>query len=169
MNYYIKRMSQEKFRMKVKKEQAVQSKKYINDYQKKTSILTNNEKAYFRLIRSAMKETNYIVYPQVLLATVIQINSNEANKGALFKIIDFCILNKFTLEPVCMIEINDSSHNSYDRIERDEKVKSILKSCNLPLLTINTFARCTNIMIRDRVIKLIELSKTQEANISLNK
>ncbi|MEG2451175.1 MAG: DUF2726 domain-containing protein [Clostridia bacterium] len=106
-----------------------------NVYIKKNSLLSKAEKAVFSSILDAVSGTNLLVYPQINLATVIN-KMNGFYQNELYRNIDFGIFDRTTLEPLLMIELNDKTHAQRKRAIRDKKVKNILASCNLPLLTI---------------------------------
>ena len=55
------------------------------------------------------------------------------------KHIDFLICNSY-FNPVIAIELNGSSHNRPDRIDRDNLVSEIFKVANLPLEVVNVGA-----------------------------
>ncbi|MBO5713190.1 MAG: DUF2726 domain-containing protein, partial [Clostridia bacterium] len=67
------------------------------------------------------------------------IERKEVHKfqSELTRIVDFGIFSP-EYSPILLIEINDASHLKKDRKERDLKVKYILKSAKIPLLTIWT-------------------------------
>lgn len=110
----------------------------INEYNKK-SIMTENEKYFYNIFNKHFSK-DYLILPQVNLATIINKNKefekqyqNELNRN-----IDFGIFDKENLTPLLLIEINDNSHNRKDRIKRDYKVKEICKNANLNLITFYT-------------------------------
>jgi very-short-patch-repair endonuclease len=51
---------------------------------------------------------------------------------------DFVICDKQKIEPLLVIELDDSSHSYYKRQERDEFIDDILKSANLEILHVKT-------------------------------
>lgn len=105
-------------------------------YCKKTSLMTRSEKILFNKIQEAIKGTNLIVLPQINLATII--HKSSLKRPELFRNIDFGIFQNNTFEPLCLIELNDKSHEEPERIARDINVKKILEACNLPLITLYT-------------------------------
>lgn len=154
----IKYISREVDRQTIKVKQEIKFKEKNNVYRKRNSLLTVVEKNYYRFISNAIKDTEYIVLPQINLATIIEKISQGYN-NELFRNIDFGIFDKSTLEPLCMIEINDTSHDKYNRMERDQKVKNILSMCNLPLLTLHTTCRYTNLQFMQMLSYKINKAK----------
>ena len=70
------------------------------------------------------------------LASVIQKESAKY-RTELFRNIDFGIFSK-DFELLLLIELNDKSHMQRNRKIRDNKIKNILKDCNIPFLTFYT-------------------------------
>ena len=102
-------------------------------YYKKQSLLTATEVRYFQILNSLLGE-NYLVYPQINLASVLDKEGGGNFRTELFRNIDFGVFD-FTFRPILLIEINDNSHLRPDRAERDAKVLEICKSAKIPLVT----------------------------------
>ena len=104
------------------------------EYKIKESLMTACELEYYRAIYAVLP-TQYILQPQVNLATIITKIGNERYANELFRNIDFCIFNQ-NFKPLILIEINDASHSTEkSRIARDYKVKDICASADIPLIT----------------------------------
>lgn len=106
-------------------------------YKLKSHYMTTTEKMFYNNFCEILKNTDYIVIPQVNLATIIDkvSNNNDIWRSELFHNIDFCIFNKDTFLPVLLIEINDNRHYSDWKVrKRDEKVENICKEVNLPFI-----------------------------------
>ncbi len=112
-------------------------KKFNYKYKKINCLMTNTELKYFTAIKSILGSTPYILQPQVSLSSIVKRAEIHKYQSELSRIVDFCV---FSAEycPLLVIEINDSSHLKKTRKDRDEKVKYILKSAKIPLLTIWT-------------------------------
>lgn len=103
-----------------------------NIYQKKKYWLTNAERIFFARLRQIVNTDRYEIIPQVNLATVIY-KYGSRYQNELYRNIDYCIFDR-EYKPLVLIELNDSSHNKQDRIERDYKVTQICKLARIPLL-----------------------------------
>lgn len=107
-------------------------KNYTTAY-KKEYLLTVNEKHQYWQIRRWADAKNLIVFTKVRLADLIspRYNSND-NKTLFWKIqakhVDFVICDE-RINVVCIIELQDNSHQRTDRIERDKFVREVLESC----------------------------------------
>ena len=119
-----------------------------NQYEQKR-LITKNEEQYEAIIRKYIPQ-NYTLQPQICLASVIQKNYKNQHATELFRIVDFGIFDE-ERKTVCLIEINDSSHEQHDRIIRDLKVKELCKSANIPLLTFWTRNGINELYIKQRL------------------
>ncbi|WP_345830360.1 DUF2726 domain-containing protein [Erwinia sp. HDF1-3R] len=50
---------------------------------------------------------------------------------------DYVLVSKKTNRIVCVIELNDASHNEAGRIERDKKLEALMSTCAIPFLPVN--------------------------------
>lgn len=101
-------------------------------YTAKDALLTQTEIKYFDIIRGIIGD-NYIVYPQINLASVIE-KEGAGARTELFRNIDFGVFD-YNYKIVLLIEINDATHLRKDRKERDKKVARICKKAKIPLVT----------------------------------
>ncbi|EAA6843022.1 hypothetical protein DRX19_18670 [Salmonella enterica subsp. enterica] len=111
------------------------------DYVRK-NFLTDRERKFFeRVILSVSIE--YFVFPQVRLVDIITPSvSRSKNSSLYFKLfrslsqysVDFIIVRKSDYHVVCVIELDDSTHNRADRIKRDLKVNAALESADIFIL-----------------------------------
>lgn len=102
-------------------------------YNTKPSLLTEIEKNFYSAIKEVLPE-GYCLFPQINLAAVISKDDNSAFQNELFRNIDFLITSS-EFKPLIFIEINDSSHNSSQRKERDLKVHNICEEAGIPIIT----------------------------------
>lgn len=105
-------------------------------YVKKTSVMTPSEQKYFWKLEQQYGQTHFILC-QVALGRIINTTDqqnfytywNKINK----KSIDFVIVDKQTLQTVKLIELNDYTHNSYKRRQRDEYLRKVCEATGLDL------------------------------------
>ena len=102
-------------------------------YQKKY-FMTSSEKIFYQKIMSFNKD--YVVIPQLNLASINE-KKDAKYRTELFRNVDYAIFSK-NFDILLLIELNDITHKNKKRYERDQKVKEILKTCNIPLLTFYT-------------------------------
>lgn len=105
-----------------------------SEYVRKKQLLTPPEQELFAVLKK-INPDKYEVVPQMALVNVIDKKTNTSYRNELFRVCDFCFVDKKTFEPLLLVELNDSSHNRADRAERDEKVAAICEDAGLPLVT----------------------------------
>lgn len=103
-------------------------------YARKPTIVSRAEHEFLQLLRQISPD-KYEVVPQVALLSVIEKKTNTAYRNELFRICDYCFVDRDTFEPLLLVELNDSSHKRSDRKARDEKVAAICADAELPLVT----------------------------------
>lgn len=104
-------------------------------YAVKESFMSEPERRlYARLLRAA--GSDFEVFPQVALASLIDKVNFGSYRNELFRIVDFALCDRRTLKPRLIVELNDASHNRADRIARDEKVRCIAERAGLNVLTL---------------------------------
>lgn len=103
------------------------------DYFVKQRLLTQTELEYYEIIRSLIS-SQYVILPQINLASVIDKKGGSNFRNELFRNIDFGVFDG-DLRPIFLIEINDNTHFRRDRKERDKKVNKICKKAGIPLVT----------------------------------
>lgn len=105
------------------------------DYQVK-AYMTKTERAFGNAIYKELP-TGYKLIPQVCLASIIHKNYNNKYINELFKIVDFAVFNE-NYYPVVLIEVNDDTHKTGERIKRDKKVKELCEEAEIPIITLWT-------------------------------
>lgn len=106
-------------------------------YQKRP-ILTENEKAFFRELKTITERQNLLLFTKVRLADIVEIKSNTKQwqhymNKIQSKHIDFVICNQ-NMDIITVIELDDKSHQRKDRIKRDTFVNEVLKTAGLQII-----------------------------------
>lgn len=104
-------------------------------YEKKC-LMTEIEKKFYDAIKNGVSD-NHIVLPQVNLATIIKKQGDFKYQNELYRNVDFGVFDK-DYNCVLLIEINDETHTDPKRKKRDIKVKEIVQSASIPLVTFYT-------------------------------
>lgn len=94
--------------------------------------MTSYEKKMYDIIKKIGDE--YVVIPQVNLASIIKKKNNNRYYSELFRNIDFAIFNKDMNKVLLLIEINDKTHNKVSRKDRDLKVKKICNDVGINII-----------------------------------
>lgn len=106
-------------------------------YERKREFVTRPEYNFLLTLRQVCPE-KYEVVPQVALLSVIDKKTNTSYRNELFRICDYCFVDKETFEPLLLVELNDRSHLRADRQARDMKVAAICENAGMPLVVFRT-------------------------------
>jgi hypothetical protein len=109
-------------------------------YQRRASLLTPAERKFYRVLQGAVLG-DWPIFAMVRLADLIQVKAQTRNFRKWFnpivaKHIDFVLCDPETLEPRLAIELDDATHDTPKRIERDQLVNAALAAAGLPLLRV---------------------------------
>jgi len=111
-------------------------------YIKKDALFSPAERSFLGVLKIAVDE-NAQIFGKVRVIDAIDtkkgLNKSERTKAKnkiISKHFDFILCDKKDLSILCAIELNDSSHNSKDRIKRDDFLRRICKETKLPLIEI---------------------------------
>lgn len=112
--------------------------RYIKSaYIPKWMFTYNEKRAYYRLEEIASKYNLYVFAKVRLFDLVTPSRNHPKYKTNLYKIqakhVDF-VLTKENLVAKYIIELDDSSHNTRERQERDEFVDTVLRVCGYKVL-----------------------------------
>ena len=113
---------------------------------------------------------DYKIIPQVNMASIIKKKNNDHYYSDLFRNIDFAIFDKDCSNLLMLIEIDDSTHNSYKRRQRDEKVNNICHDVGIKILHFYTSYPNEEGYVLNRILKNLnnnidnKVSNTEENN-----
>jgi len=112
-------------------------------YKTKKTLMTPAERMLFETLRNVLGQ-KYDIYPQMKLDKIFDVEYQRQYKyylGYLRKInqksVDYVVVNRQTQSPIFAIELDDSSHDTDERRERDNFVGDLFKKANLPLVRFN--------------------------------
>lgn len=111
--------------IKVSRDDIIEANKYSSK-----ELMTEAEKCFYGALTEIVGP-DFIVQPQINLATIIKKESKKRYQNELYRNIDFGIIKKDNYELLLLIELNDKSHHEHKRIERDKKVKEICDLANI--------------------------------------
>jgi len=127
-------------------------------YKRREKFMTYNEKIFYYKLLDLKKKYNYIIQPQINLATIIK-KKNHKYANDLYRNIDFGIFTDKYDKLLLLIELNDKSHYRKDRKERDKKVKKITEEAGIKLITFHTKDPNRKEYVINRILKEIETEK----------
>lgn len=99
-------------------------------------LMTDYEYKFYNILKEL--QDNYTIVSQLNLAAVVKKINNNRYYSELFRNIDFAIFTKDYQELLLLIELNDQTHNNYNRKDRDLKVKKICNDIGVKLMTFYT-------------------------------
>ncbi len=109
-------------------------------YRKRGRLVTKAELRFYRSLQKAVQD-DWKIFAMVRIADLLRVDQGVKNRRGwmnkiLAKHVDFVLCDPGSLEPICCVELDDSSHQRQDRIERDNFVDSAFESAGLPLLRV---------------------------------
>lgn len=110
-------------------------------YRRRDYLLTVAERKFFEVLYSIAQSNHWHVFVKVRLEDLLWIPRYTPHllkwRGYIrSRHIDFVICDQQNIRPLLAIELDDSSHERPDRIERDERVDKILQAAKLPIVHI---------------------------------
>jgi hypothetical protein len=112
-------------------------------YKVKKTLMTSAERVLFETLKTVLGP-RYDIYPQMKLDKIFDVEYQRFYKyylGYLRKInqksVDYLVVNRQTQSPLFAIELDDFSHDSDKRRERDNFVGDLFKKAGLPLVRFN--------------------------------
>jgi len=108
-------------------------------FRKRSTLLNGSETAFFLELQRQLP-TGLYMFPKMRIADIIEAVDGQGfyrrRNYILPKHVDFMICDD-RFRPIVAIELNGSSHNRQDRIDRDELVRRIFDDAKLPLIFVN--------------------------------
>ncbi len=111
-------------------------------YQKADALFTPAERSFLGVLQQSVGD-NAAIFGKVRVADVVEPKAGlgrSARQKAFNKIsakhFDFLLCDKEDLTVACAIELDDESHNSKRRQERDEFLKGVCEAADVPLIQV---------------------------------
>lgn len=98
---------------------------------RKKYLLTKNEWNFYKRLKPITDRYGLGIIAKIRLADLIEVDTEKTKEFGRFfprissKHIDFGLVNSENMEVKYLIELDDSSHNAPDRIERDDFVNKV--------------------------------------------
>ena len=122
------------------------------------SFLSNNEYNFLTKFISLENELHIHIVPQVNLASIIKKVSDSRFNTELFRNIDFGIFSADYSKLLLLIELNDESHEKYNRKKRDIKVHDICNKAGIKLITFYTRYSNEKEYVKNRILKELDIT-----------
>jgi hypothetical protein len=126
-------------------------------YQRRGPLFSPAESRFFKVLERAVGDTATI-YAKVRLADLVSVREEvsgrrfwQAFNAIACKHVDYVLCDPKTHEVLCVIELDDRSHEREDRRERDGFVDGVMQSAGIPILHFPTQARYQTAEVRRRL------------------
>lgn len=133
-------------------------------YQLRKSLCTYNERTFYEALRESVG-SEYLILVKVRMGDIVWLEpEKDADRERIFrtqiwgKHVDFLLCNKWTLEPLLAIELDDQGHRRYDRRETDEFKNKVFALAKLPLLRVSVQKSYPRHELRTKVLSEINTS-----------
>ena len=112
---------------------------YNMPYQKKKYFLSKAENNFYKVLKEALKDTDYYISIKAKLIDFITVTKHPERQKFFNKIkskhVDFLICNNDNyFNPILAVELDDKSHDTGERKERDEFVDAVFRNAGLPII-----------------------------------
>ncbi len=141
-------------------------------YEPLPALLTPAERSFFGVLQQAAA-SNYQIFAKVRLADIVQpvrSSSRSAWRSAFNRIagkhIDFVLCDLAHLGVIAVIELDDSSHETFERGVRDTLVDSALADAGIPILRVPARHSYSTAELRLQVDNLCHPDKSVSKRVS---
>lgn len=111
----------------------------IYPYRLRRDFMSKAERSFYGVLRQVVAD-RALIFAKVGLWDIFFVARPRENFKAKARIdrrhVDFLLCDPETVQPILAIELDDSSHQRSDRVERDEFVDAVFETAELPLLRI---------------------------------
>ena len=133
-------------------DKTLENDKYL--YEPKPRYISRSEQSYFAAVKAALPE-GYSIFPQANLASFIDKTDGSRYHNELFRNVDFLVTD-LDYKPIFVVEVNDQTHMTAARKERDERVDKICQEAGIPIVKLWTSYGVNNEYIKKRVTQTLD-------------
>lgn len=128
-------------------------------HKKKQYVITYREKVLLESLRHAIEE-KYTILMKVRMGDFITLGNEPENQkfhenNIMCKHVDFLLCSKKTIEPLLVIELDDSSHKVYYNAERDRFKDETFISIGLPFIRLKVQEKYDPSELREQIQSMI--------------
>lgn len=138
-------------------------------YALRDDFLSDAELSFYKILEQVVGN-KVTICPKVSLKDIFFVTERDRSKNSTYmnkinrKHVDFLLCNTVTMKPLCGIELDDTSHNRQDRIERDIFVNDLFKSAGLQLVRFQNKRSYTINEIEDVLLNVISNNDHRKKN-----
>ena len=110
-------------------------------YMAKQFFFSNAEASFYHFLKRLLQE-NPLIFPHVTLRDLVSVSGVPKSEFYKYhnqidrKQVDFLLVNTNDLKPLLVIELDDSTNQRQDRVERDRFVEKVLAVAQIPIVRI---------------------------------
>jgi hypothetical protein len=127
----------------------IKKESYRLDYKKKEALFTKAEINFLKTLEKYIVNPNVAIFGKVRIADIItpkRVANNNKRWWQLFakissKHVDYVLCDKNDYSVICVIELNDRSHNTAKAKQRDSFVRKAYQSAGIKLIEIKASRR----------------------------
>lgn len=107
-------------------------------YYKRDYVMTQTELIFYRKLKEITDKLELTIFPEVDLERIIKVYNDESAYRNRIKsrCIDYTIVNNKNCKIICCIELDDYTHNRYDRQKRDDFINALFENVGLKLFRV---------------------------------
>lgn len=131
-------------------------------YELNPELFSAAERSFLHALDIALKG-KLRIYAKVRVADIVNVKKglSRSEWGAHFgrikaKHFDYVLCHPKTMKVICVIELDDSSHNLPKRVKRDDFLNNLCKSIDLTLIRFKVQAGYNPVFIREKIIGSIK-------------
>jgi hypothetical protein len=139
-------------------------------YEALPPLLTPAERSFFGVLQQATA-AEYQIFAKVRLADIVKPVRNPSRSGwqSAFnritgKHVDFVLCNLSNMAIVAVIELDDRTHERFERSTRDGLVDSALADAHIPVLRVPAQQTYSPSQIREQITETINAANEQKRN-----
>lgn len=137
----------------------VNAKKFAYKYRRKEQLMTNYEAKFFRRLEKVAGD-RYYIFPQVHLSSILDHKVKGQDWRAALstiqrKSVDYVLCSREDLRITYAIELDDSSHDQDERVDRDRTVERILADSGVVLVRFRNSNEMSDEEIKNQFIKAV--------------
>lgn len=131
-------------------------------YQAVPGLFTPAEQLFLSSLEVALAGVPVRIFGKVRIADIIKVRPGLERSdyaGAFSKIrakhVDFVLINPLTTAPLLVIELDDSTHDEYDRKVRDAFVDEAMYQAQIPILHVPLRKRYLEQNLRAQIVEIL--------------
>ena len=123
-------------------------------YERKHAVMTQAELVFYRRLEKVV-DGRYYLFPQIHLSALMTSKTTGKHyksgyQRILRRSVDYVLCDKDSMKPIYAVELDDSTHDTAKRKDRDSMVEGMLRDINLPLVRFRNVSKMTDDQIAQK-------------------